>query len=348
MRCLTLALALRRTGHVCFFVMRNLQGNLGTTVEGLGFAVRMIVESYIESSDSKTTQSSNHFVIDDWKRDAENTLLAYGHTIWDWIVVDHYGIDSRWESIVSRSCDAVLCIDDLANRTHMCSVLVDPTIDRVAADYTQWLLTTKTSVQCGTSFAFIRDEFHNYIDKSYQRRLAPQIRNVMISLGGSDPNNITTQILKSLIVNGIPDNCEVNVVVGNSSRWYLDVVEVCRDIRCKCNVLRNVTDMADLMSRADIAIGAGGGTAWERCYMGLPSLVVNLASNQNDIVDGIVRHGAAMEIDLDSLSESLRHCLSRLTEDHMLLKQMSGSARQLVDGKGVSRIVSLMSAGGPK
>jgi UDP-2,4-diacetamido-2,4,6-trideoxy-beta-L-altropyranose hydrolase len=328
--------------------MRNLQGNLETTVERLGFAVRIISDAYTDSSVTKAIQANDHFVIDDWKQDADDTISVYGQISWNWIVVDHYGLDARWESIVSGSCNAVMCIDDLANRMHMCSVLVDPTIDRVAADYSQWLVTTETSVQCGTSYAFIRDEFHNYVDKSYQRRLAPTIKNVMISLGGSDPNNITTEILQSLKIIGIPEDWEINVVVGNSSCWYPHVVEVCRDIRCKCNVLRNVTDMADLMLLADIAIGAGGGTTWERCYMGLPSLVVNLASNQNNIVAGIVRHGAAMEIDLDSLGESLRHCLSRLNSDHMLLSQMSHNARQLVDGKGVSRIVSLISASGSK
>jgi UDP-2,4-diacetamido-2,4,6-trideoxy-beta-L-altropyranose hydrolase len=325
--------------------MRNLQGNLKSALEQVGFSVRMVGDSYDDSSDGISSALSDHFVINDWKHDAENTLLAYEETVWDWIVVDNYGLDSRWESIVSGSCHAILCIDDLADRTHTCSLLVDPTIDRVASDYLRWLLTTNSSVHCGTNFAFIRDEFHSYIDVSHQRRLAPEIRNVMISLGGSDPNNITTAILQRLIEIGIPENWEFNVVVGSSSPWYLDVVQTCRGMPCKCNVLRNVTYMADLMSRADIAIGAGGGTAWERCYMGLPSLVVNLANNQNYIVDGIVRHGAALELDIHSLGESLRSCLSLLTNDQNLLYQMSCKARQLVDGKGVSRVVSLMSAG---
>lgn len=345
MRCLTLANALRREGHQCCFVMRMLHGSMQSIVEQNGFNVRTIPEYSDGIFTGFGLESKSHFEITDWHYDAELTHSSTASNYWDWIVVDNYGLDSRWESVVKPFCNSLLCIDDLANRTHCCDILIDPTLDRDAKDYSGLVLANDSIVECGIRYAFIRDEFHAYRGTSYERRERAEFTNIMISLGGSDPDNVTTDILKSFITNGNLERWQLSVVVGNSSNMYSDIVKMSDCIGGNCRVFRNVTNMAEHMSKADLAIGAGGGTTWERCYMGLPSLVLNIASNQTHIVNSIVHHGAAMEIDKRFIHESLTSILALLTRQPEILREMSYQARQLVDGKGISRIVSLMESG---
>lgn len=116
MRCLALAQALRARGATCQFVCRDSPGNLITMVRERGFTVAPLPQS--AGGDAGSCDS-------DWMRDAEQTVAALrGHTA-QWMIVDHYALDARWERVVRPVCRQLMVIDDLANRPHECEILLD-------------------------------------------------------------------------------------------------------------------------------------------------------------------------------------------------------------------------------
>jgi len=124
MRCLTLADSLREKGCNCQFVCRNHPGNLSALIQEKGYRVTLLplqefqVEAYPHHAD---------WVGADWQIDAKETgsLIATLETPPAWLVIDHYGLDARWETSLRPAVGRIFVIDDLADRTHDCDCLLD-------------------------------------------------------------------------------------------------------------------------------------------------------------------------------------------------------------------------------
>ncbi len=129
MRCLTLANALRESGASCFFVCREHPGNLLELIREQGFeAIGLPLPKTFESLHGKHSSSRLTYagwLGDSWQRDAEQTLAALNGELADWLVVDHYALDSAWEESLRPACRRLLVIDDLADRDHRCDLLLD-------------------------------------------------------------------------------------------------------------------------------------------------------------------------------------------------------------------------------
>lgn len=340
MRCLTLASALRMKGADCTFICRPHNGHLIEEIENCGFPVRRLVSvAEVDQRTSKGRSLSDHSVWlgSSWETDAMHTIDAMkGETV-EWLVVDHYSLDRRWEQRLRERCRRIMAIDDLADRAHDCDLLLDQNLGRDFHDYDE-LVPEHCTRLIGPRYALLRPEFAALRDASLQRRRQPRLRRLLITMGGVDQANATGAVLSALAQSSLPSDCFITVVMGAQSPWVEEVRRVAGALPWKTEVLVNVANMAELMAGADLAIGAAGSTAWERCCLGLPSVVVVLAENQRSIAEALRAACAAVVVTDQPYGPRVSEALAQLLHDPRRFAAMSRTAADLVDGGGAARV----------
>jgi UDP-2,4-diacetamido-2,4,6-trideoxy-beta-L-altropyranose hydrolase len=276
-----------------------------------------------------------------WQEDARQTLDAISSLNPDWLVVDHYALDAHWERTLSSTVDKIMVIDDLANRPHECALLLDQNLGRVASDY-DGLLPAECQRLIGPRYALLRPEFAALREQSLSRRKNPELKRILISLGGVDRTNVTGQILTALAHSSLPTSTELDIIMGAAAPYLDEVRQQAARLPFKAMVSVNVKDMAERMCLADISIGAAGSTSWERCCMGLPSITVVLAENQRPIAEALVKYKAGLLVDTSRVAEELSGLIGMYVaakETRLLLTQ---NAKQVCDGGGTNRVVSAL------
>ncbi len=349
MRCLTLAGALRARGASCHFICRVMPGHLIGKIRQSGFAV-IELPAPPEKNRNKASdfRAEPHYL--DWlgvpllddacqTRDALNDMQRI-----DWLVVDHYAIDAVWESEVRAYCRKLMVIDDLANRSHICDLLLDQNLGRAPSDYLQ-LVNDNCRVLAGPRYALLRPEFAEWRARSLLRRSSkPVPRHLLVTLGGVDQDDKTSQVIDFIDKYCTLDELDISVILGIHAPGFEKVKQKAAAARHKTTVLSNVDNMAELMARSDLAIGAAGGTSWERCCMGLPSIVLILAANQTDVGNALQECGCASVIPDSPLNfaDTFKAAWISL-ENPELLHGMSESAAKIADGLGTARIAEGLS-----
>jgi UDP-2,4-diacetamido-2,4,6-trideoxy-beta-L-altropyranose hydrolase len=341
MRCLTLADALHRRGVHCTFICRDLQGNLAERIRQHGFDVHLLGVTESVTGNDEPLPAHAGWLGTGWQHDAAQTVAALGELKPEWLVVDHYALDTRWEQQLRSHCEKIMVIDDLADRQHDCDVLLDQNLGRESSDYADHVA-TNCRLLIGTRFALLRREFADARPRALNRRKHARLRRILVTMGGVDKDNATGKVLDALQLCELPDDVEI-VVISGSAAPHLDAVrEQARNMPVKTTVRTAIDNMAEEMILADIAVGAAGSTSWERCCLGLPSLLVVLADNQQVIATALDKVGAAVQIGkADDISTRLPQAMQRVN-DSSLLQQMSGNAQALVDGAGCERVLDIM------
>ncbi|MFN9490492.1 MAG: UDP-2,4-diacetamido-2,4,6-trideoxy-beta-L-altropyranose hydrolase [Betaproteobacteria bacterium] len=271
MRCLTLANELRHAGAEILFLSRNVTGD----------AFDIIHNNCFPSISLGNATS--------WSCDADRTLAALiNQPPFDWLIVDHYGLDRGWESRTRSVAHKILVIDDLANRPHDCDALLDQNYYINAKQRYDSLVPSNCRLFLGLEFALLRNEF-----KIAARNVRPRqnhIRRILVTFGATDPTNETEKVLSALRSLDSP-LISVDVVVGTANLRRSVIEALCSAMpRVRCHVQTN--RMVELMNAADLAIGAAGATTWERCILGLPALTVITADNQKQTASDLAAAGA--------------------------------------------------------
>lgn len=255
----------------------------------------------------------------------------------DLLVVDHYGLDAVYETACRGWAKRMLVIDDLADRSHDCDILLDQGPGRAAADY-RGLVPTAATLLLGPRFALIDPRFRRARLQHGQRGGA--VRRILVNFGSSDSAGATLHALGAIAASGFGGAVEIILA---SAAPDLDAVRTRAAALAPgvtVEVRTDVADMPEAIGRADLAIGAGGVGALERCCVGLPSLIVTVADNQRTNAAGLAARGAA--VDLGPLSElpqgALAAALAALAADGARRAAMRAAALQVVDGLGVARI----------
>lgn len=341
MRCLTLADALRAEGALCIFICREHPGNLISQIRESGFAVYALppVTEMNVSNEKEGFQSIYESWLGvDWATDAEQSKVGVCEMAADWLIVDHYALDSRWERTLRPFCRNLMVIDDLANRQHDCDLLLDQNLGRKAADYCQ-LIPEDSKVLVGPHYALLRPEFFALREDSLTRRTTnSKLQHLLISMGGVDQLNVTCIVLEALKNCSLPADLRITVVMGKHAPWLDRVRLLARQVTQPTEVKVNVSNMAQLMAESDLAIGAAGGTSWERCCLGLPAIVIVLADNQRDGADALEQSGCVKLIDqLTDLPHVLCEMLGKSASPHVL-SQLSQSSSNITDGNGAARV----------
>lgn len=340
MRCLTLAEALKpNIGAKVRFICRDLPVYLQKMLE--------IKQVELVSLETKTNEASGEQVLDlahsNWMevglmQDAQDTIKALSGQSWDWLIVDHYAIDARWESALRISARKIMVIDDIADRLHDCDMLLD---QNYYADM-QTRYANKVPAHCelllGQHYALLRDEF-----RSLRKEIKPRtglVENILVFFGGIDADNYTGQVVEALVGLSIK-GLQVDVVIGEQHPCRSSIEEACAAQGFICHVQTN--RMAELMANADLAIGAGGTAIWERCCLGLPALSVCIADNQFKQITDAAALGLlyAPSAGGDIVEKIKRHVKS-LVEAPLLLKLISNTASKAIDGLGAIRVSRLL------
>ena len=350
MRCLTLAIALRESGAQCLFLCRSHPGHLIDLVGELGFSVfelPSISNSHqceASGADSVALPTHAQWLGTSWSKDARDCAHALAGSSnegpIDWLVVDHYALDARWERAMHGSCNRLMVIDDLADRFHDCDLLLDQNLGSERSDYLQ-LIPAGTQMLLGPRYALLRAEFADYRRMSLARRKSPKLERLLVAMGGADRHNHTTEILRILEESPLPREAKVTVVMGERAPWLEDVRSQAAKACYETEVLVGVREMARQMAESDLAIGAGGTTTWERCCLGLPTIQISIAANQQLITEAVARANAVEISEIDNLPSTLR----RMIDQKSLVSRlacMSKAGSQLVDGKGVNRVSSVL------
>ena len=297
MRCLTLADALHEQGADCVFICRAHTGHLLDLIVQRGHKAIALPAPDAQLNTIPTPETEYaHWLGADWHVDAQETQQALEDKKVDWLVVDHYALDARWEKILRGHCQQMMVIDDLANRSHDCDLLLDQTFGRATENYHS-LVPANCHLLCGSQYALLRPEFAKLRPYSLQRRRTqPDLRKLLINMGGVDKDNATTQVLQALCNSPLPSECQITVVMGTTAPWLEDVQNQAKKMPWPTRVLVGVRNMAQLMADSDLAIGAAGSTSLERCCLGLPTLMLVLAENQLTGAATLHNSGAAIVI----------------------------------------------------
>lgn len=343
MRCLTLADELYERGAQNLFFCRLHDGHLIDVIKKRGHQVVILpkpVKAYKPPSDVPLHAS---WLGSDWSADAGETCAALGQVFLDWMVVDHYALDSHWEQALRANCKHMMVIDDLADRMHDCDVLLDQNLGRVANDY-HGLVPKSAALLIGPQFALLRPEFPMQRSESIKRRANPTLERLLITLGGVDKDNVTGQVLDVLQKYPLPEGVEITVVMGVKAPWLDQVRDQALLMHRPTKVLTGVTDMARLMVESDLVIGAAGGTSWERCCLGLSAIILVLAENQKLAAIALQDIGASFVIESVYEIGSLLDLLFATDTGKNSLCSMSKAASQVTDGMGVFRVCEQLMA----
>lgn len=344
MRCLALADRLREVGSECHFIVRQNSGDRTDEIRRRGHIVHRLPADRCHESQAMSPPSKSPWLSCSWEEDAEQ-VYSITHSIQpDWLVIDHYGLDSQWESVFRKCGARILVIDDLANRPHCSDLLLDQNLGREQKDYV-FLTPGHCKHLIGPLYALLKPEFAALRDESVNRRKSSNgdFAHILISMGGVDSDNLTCEVLDSLDSVEFSKPVHLTIIMGAGSPHLDSVIQRASELASfSSDVLTNITDMCERMAVADLAIGAAGGTAWERCCLGLPSIIVVAAENQRPGARALASVGAAHVIEDPELICSE---LPELIEDLAIparLAAMSERASNVCDGRGVFKVASAM------
>ena len=340
MRCLSLADALRERGAFCTFICRTHSGHLLDVAGHRGHQTLALPSLATITRRLPTDTAHAAWLGSEWQVDAQQTLEAIGSHKIDWLVVDHYALDYRWEQVLRPYCKNLMVIDDLADRRHDCDMLLDQNLGRSAQDY-DGLLESHTATYIGPKYALLRPGFAQLRNESLARRVQPQLRHLLITMGGVDKDNATGQVLQALTTCNLPADLSITVVMGQLAPCLADVKQQAAQMPWPTQVLVGVNEMAKLMADSDLCIGAAGSSSWERCCMGLPTLLLVLADNQLPGSEALRKAGIALVLDdPHNLSQIFENLIKR--EVSVQLKSLALAAAAVSDGLGVQRIIAAM------
>lgn len=335
MRCLSLAEELKTQGAQIRFISRNLLPHLIDLLseKGIGY-VPLSVDLSNESGDELT---HTKWLGSSQVRDAQATTQALMDVLWDWIVVDHYALDVRWESAVRAFSKQIMVIDDLADRQHDCDVLLDQNFYADAQVRYSQRVPDHCQLLLGPRFAALRKEFMTLRKKV--KLNSGEVKKLLIYFGGVDADNYTSLAIEALAE--IKNVSHVDVVIGAQHPYLEKIQQECIKHGYVCHV--QTTRMAELMAEAHLAIGAGGSSMWERCCLGLPSICISIAENQRKQIEDAAEAGLIYAPTIKhNLVAMIRQHTGLLMENPALLKLISKAAMQIVDGSGIKRVVSAM------
>lgn len=343
MRCLTLAEELTRQGHECRFVCRDHEGHLADLITSKGCDL-ILLPTPSDNDLNTTGGSSDNYALwlgVSWQEDVRQTHGALTQWRPDWLVVDHYALDAEWEREVAKHSGQIMVIDDLADREHDCAVLLDQNLGRAHTDYDAWVPSHALRL-IGPHYSLLRPEFRELRERFLKRRQAMECGRILISLGGVDRTNVTGRVLSALEASSLASSIKLDIVMGSSAPALKDIRSDAANSRFNATVNVNVTNMAERMGLADLSIGAAGSTSWERCCLGLPSIMVILAENQRLIGEALANAECALLIDESEIPEALPPMLDKLLETEGALERFASNAASVCDGNGASRVAAIM------
>lgn len=323
MRCLALAQAWQEQGGETTFI---------TTCDSDGLLQRLRCEEFQVVELNRSYPDP-----DGW----ELTSKVLSANTEAWVVLDGYHFDTAYQRRIREAGYPLLVIDDMAHLDHYyADVVLNQNICAAQLNYS---CESETQLLLGTDYVLLRREFWPW--RTWEREISDVARNVLITMGGSDPDNHTLKVVHALHQVDV-DGLKAIVVIGASNPHYEELECAIRHSSLDICFVHNVTNMPELMAWADVAVAAGGSTCWELAFMSLPSLLLVLANNQQEIVKSLSENnifhnlGKANTVDIKNFSNSLNGLINSIS----VRTKMSKGGRKLIDGYGSKRVLNYLSS----
>lgn len=333
MRCINLAAQMRNRGFNPEFICCNLPGNLNQFLRGEGFTVFELPATHLD----RKYCDPKEWVKADLLYTSE--VLASGDSV-DWLVIDHYQVNLEWERGVRKHTRKIMVIDDFSDKMHDCDVLLNQNYSEIGENFYASRVPRGCVLLLGPRYALLSPEYASR--RSSLRVHSGLVRRLLVFFGGSDLFNMAGMTLR-LLMEPQFRRLEVDIVVGANSSNYDELTKLAAGRR-GITIHKSLPHLADLMLKADLAIGAAGITAWERLCLGLPSIVVDLAKNQIQSSEALYRSGLVYHAgDVAQLSKrKLQGVLTSALSNSANLQKICTTGQLLVDGKGSLRCLEVL------
>ncbi len=321
MRCLALAQHWKKQiGNVTFITNCD-NADLLKRLESEGFKLVNIEKSFPDPSDWFIT----------------GKVLAESRG--SWLVCDGYHFDTFFHRNVKNSGTKLLVIDDTVRLKHYdADILLN---QNAHAKNLVYSCEKHTSLLLGSEYVMLRDEYRNRNKSSSS--INKRVKKILVTLGGTDPRNQTLKILK-FIEKIRPKGMKILIATGLSNPNISSLQRAVRESDVSFKLIDASDNMADIIDKCDIAISAGGSTCWELAFMGIPTLVVITADNQQGIAEFLGENGVAVNLGWSDLLifDNFYNAYHKLISDYKIRQRMSISGQRLIDGYGTDRIVNEM------
>ncbi len=329
-RCLTLARVLRKQGSHVAFACRQLPGHRLEALRAEGFETFALPDRYPDEDPQQAIESMLP-----WQADIDAlVLLLAGHAAFDWVIVDHYGLDHHWQTAARQWAPRIAAVDDLATRRYSVDLLLNQNLSGLHENY-QPLLPENCRTLLGPRYAMLREEF-----RCPAIEINARARRVLVNFGGFDAARQTHHAMLAL---ADFTELQVDFVAGADNPAWTQM-QALAATRPNWRLHSFVSDFYQRMSAADLFIGAGGGTSWERAAMGLPTLCIAVSNNQQN--NGEVMAAAGAHVFMGAREqvsvEQLRDAIGFVVGNHYLRQSLAERSRQLVDGRGAERVAAAL------
>lgn len=322
-RCLTLAIDLDKLGATVVFICRDHYGSAHNLVLEKGFKLHLL------DGKDKSKMSSNP---EDWLGCTQSHDAFESSNIIDKykkvkVIVDHYALDYLWESKVN--CNSMIVIDDLANRRHQCELLIDQSLKNTKSDYEHLINGNFDFI--GGKMVILREEFSG--SKTWSN---PGTRKVLICMGGADPFGYTQNILGLLIksyksFSGNQASIKINIIIGEAYKDISHLTDMMKLSDLNISLIKAPRKVSELMLKSDLCILSCGTMILEACALGVPSIGVVVADNQESTAKLLYQSGAIELCDLRiNKQPDIYSIVLSLIEDPKMLSNYSLKQKEMV------------------
>ena len=316
-RCLNLAKVLIKNKHTVYFISNEINKNFKNFILKNKIKLIFLKKSFNQVEDAKKTI----------------TKIKKFYKDKDWVIVDNYKLGFLWEKKVNHYCKKIFVIDDLENKKHQCSLFLNQNLFKKKINMNNFLK-KKPKLLIGPKYALLDENFNKLRRKI---KLRKKIKNIMLFFGASDKKNMTDKCT-NILLDIIPKNVKLNLVIGGTNENRKKINENYHHNK-KINIYFNLPNLAKIMKKADVFIGSGGVTTWERCCLRLPSIVISTAKNQESHSRYLSDKNAIKYLgNQKKLNESqIKREFMNLFKGNSL-KKLSINSSKITDGLGCIRV----------
>lgn len=315
MRCLALSEELKRRGNCCHIISKIDNSVFHNKIKNLN--LKQLKTNITVSEEIETLI----------KYSKKNNI--------DWIITDHYKIDTPYNRIVKQNGFNLLSIDDNSQIHYYSDIVLNQNfgsekLEFSSEKYTKFLL--------GHRYVLIRDELlNNFTKKRYSN-----VKKILISLGGSDFDNYTLKILKSLTT--IDENIEFMVVIAPLNPYSNEIKKYIKNMNRNVILILDPKEMSKIYLESDLAISSGGSSCYELAYYGIPNLIISVAENQLNVANEIEKLNMGIYIGRKNefKTRKLLNGINELIDNLNLRKSMSHNGKKIIDGRGKERVVDFL------
>ena len=340
-RCLTLADALKKASVQTCFLCRELEGFNPNLILSRGHQLHTITPTKKEVPLSNVTTHNlphSHWLSCSQQQDYIDCAEFFeAISPLSWIVVDHYALDELWEELARKHSSSLMVIDDLADRNHNCDILLDQNFYSDMDIRYKNLIPNFCKPLLGPRYSLLRPEFVEERQKRNHQR--SRINRIFLFFGGSDITNETQKALDAINLLKRPD-ISIDVVIGGSNPHSKSILQKTVEMK-QVTTYNYLNNMAEKLSQADLAIGAGGTSNWERFCLGVPSLVIGVAQNQIDSCEYLAKNNLIIYLGHHSSvsAKKIHDMIVHVDRNPHILKRISDNSKEMVNGLGVTEVL---------